>query len=78
MRRRGKTAIRKSACVRSRGDAEYTWKEDWKGNDLVACVQMSMPFVAARTVFQCLVKSRPAALLVPASSMVLDHQHLLI
>ena len=39
-------------------------KEDWKGNDLVACVQMSTSFVAAQTVYWCLVKSRPAASLI--------------
>ena len=70
MKRCGKTTIRKSACVRN---STRPWrfrmqntleKEDWKGNDLVACVQMSTSFVAAQTVYWCLVKSRPAASLI--------------
>ena len=80
MRRCGKAAIHKSACVQNSTELwrfrmkKYAWKEDWKGNDLVACVQMSNYFVAAQMVFWCLVELRPAASLVPASSMVLDRQ----
>ena len=60
------------------GDSECRihMKKDWKGNDLVACVQMSRSFVAAQTVFRRLVKSCLTASLVPGSSTVLDHQHL--
>ena len=53
-------------------NAECTWKEDWKGNDLVACVQILRSFVAAQTVFQHLVEPHSTASLVPASSTVLD------
>ena len=71
-------------CVRDRetppsrgdSDAEYTLKEDWKGNNLVACVQMSRSFVAAWMVFRSLVELHLTASLVPASSTVLDRQHL--
>ena len=57
-------------------NAQYTRKEDWKGNDLVACVHMLRSFVTVRAVFQHLVELGPAASLVPTSSTELDRRHI--